>query len=124
MNYLRLPWMDDAVSVFDICHAHQQLEGDYNSNGWLHERPSNKRRRESTSCQLLRMKYNDPYRWVDIYCESHEFDDPGDEDVRDIYILNVLKLGFPTTVEERAFIRKRYTSDFLAQFPTMQEVTS
>ena len=42
---------------FDICEAHCVLEWDYNIGGWLQERPSNQRRRESTGCQLLRMKF-------------------------------------------------------------------
>lgn len=42
---------------FDICEVHCVLEWDYNVGGWLHERPSNRRRRESTGYQLLRMKF-------------------------------------------------------------------
>lgn len=43
---------------FDICDAYAVMEWDYNCNGWLQERPSNKRRMESTSSQLHRMKFN------------------------------------------------------------------
>lgn len=42
---------------FDICEAHCVLEWDYSVGGWLQERPSNRRRRESTGYQLLRMKF-------------------------------------------------------------------
>ena len=118
MNYLKLPHMDNEVSIFDICQAHAQLEADYNVGGWLRERPSNQRRRESTSCQLSRMKYHDAMRWVDIYTDDDGQGDSGDEDVKDIYIKNVLKWGLPTTPEERAFITKRYVPSFLATFPT------
>lgn len=45
---------------FDICEAHYALEVDYNRNGWLRERPSNLRRRESTDVQLHRMNFNSP----------------------------------------------------------------
>lgn len=43
---------------FDICEAYYQLEVDYNSGGWLHERPSNQRRKEATHVQLHRMKFD------------------------------------------------------------------
>lgn len=114
MHYLKLPHMDGPVSIFDICQAHQQLESDYNHGGWLRERPSNQRRNESTSCQLLRIKYHDP-RWVDICAED---DDQYDNDVRDIYLINVLKLGLPMDDEMRAFIAARYVPEFLAGFPS------
>lgn len=42
---------------FDICEAHAVLEWDYNRGGWLHERPSNQRRMESTGVQLHRMGF-------------------------------------------------------------------
>ena len=42
---------------FDICEAHAVLEWDYNLGGWLHERPSNQRRREATAVQLIRMQF-------------------------------------------------------------------
>jgi hypothetical protein len=42
---------------FDICEAHYALELDYNVGGWLRERPSNRRRRESTNVQLQRIGF-------------------------------------------------------------------
>lgn len=42
---------------FDICEAHLVLEWDWHSGGWLHERPSNQRRMESTEVQLSRMGF-------------------------------------------------------------------
>lgn len=42
---------------FDICEAYCVLEWDYNKGGWLHERPSNRRRMESTGTQLFRMRF-------------------------------------------------------------------
>lgn len=42
---------------FDICEAHCVLEWDYHVGGWLQERPSNRRRRESTGFQLHRMQF-------------------------------------------------------------------
>jgi len=42
---------------FDLCAAYLAIEQDYNVGGWLHERPSNRRRRESTDVQLHRMQF-------------------------------------------------------------------
>lgn len=117
MHYLKLPYMDSEVSVFDICQAHQQLESDYNVEGQLRERPSNQRRNESTSCQLYRMKYRGNYRWVAIYAEPKDSDEAGDEDVRDIYMINSLKMGLPGAPYERAVMAKRFTPEFLESFP-------
>ena len=43
---------------FDICEAYLALEWDWNEGGWLHERPSNRRRMESTGVQLERMHFH------------------------------------------------------------------
>lgn len=67
---------------FDICGAHLALENDWNVGGWIRERPSNARRKESTGVQLHRMGFkpaldsccsfeyleNDNQR--DIYCAA------------------------------------------------------
>lgn len=117
MNYIKLPYMDDAVSVFDICQAHAQLESDYNVGGILRERPSNQRRNASTGVQLHRMQFSHAMRWVDI-CNPDEGDDCSDEDVRDIYLINVLQWGLPMDEEMRSFIADRYTPRFLELFPS------
>lgn len=111
MHYLKLPHMDDRVSVFDICQAHAQLESDYNVDGIVFERPSNKRRRASTGCQLSRMQYDPGCRWVDI-C-SEEQGDPGDDDVRDIYLINVIRWGLPMDEQMHAFVQVRFVKEFL-----------
>jgi hypothetical protein len=121
MDYIKLPHMDSPVSIFDVCQAHAQLESDYNVGGWVRERPSNQRRNESTSCQLSRMGYHDARRWVDIYSDHVDDDFDSDNDVRDIYIQNVLKWSLPITPEERAFIADRYTQKFLATFPSWSQ---
>ena len=41
----------------DICEAHYLLEVYYNEGGWLHERPSNRRRMEATHVQLARLRF-------------------------------------------------------------------
>jgi hypothetical protein len=116
MNYIKLPWLDREVSVHAICQAHYQLESDYNEGGILRERPSNRRRNASTGWQLSRMRYSNPCVWVDI-CANEEIDD-FDEDVRDIYLLNVLRWKLPMDNEMRAFIAKRYVNEWLdATFP-------
>jgi hypothetical protein len=48
---------------FDVCEAYYQLECDYNKGGWLHERPSNQRRMESTDVQLHRMGFRVGAGW-------------------------------------------------------------
>ena len=113
--YLIPRHMSSPVSAFDIAQAHLQLESDYNQGGWLRERPSNRRRNESSSCQLERLAFRPGHRWVDIYTEDAG---DGDEDVKDIYIQNVLKWSLPISPEERAFIGARYVPEFLATFPS------
>lgn len=117
MNYIKLPYMDSEVSIFAVCQAHAQLESDYNKGGILWERPSNRRRRESTGCQLARMKYSPGHWWVDV-TQTYEDEDPDDMDVRDIYIFNVLKWALPIDKDMARFIRSEYSSDWLqAHFP-------
>ena len=48
---------------FDICEAHLAIEIDYNTGGWLHERPSNLRRMESTRVQLERIGFRPGAFW-------------------------------------------------------------
>ena len=94
-----------------------QLESDYNKGGIIIERPSNRRRNESTTCQLSRMKYSYLYRWVDICSDPDGMDDLDDEDVRDIYLQNVLKWNLPIDAGMMRFIKFRYTAEFLKQYP-------
>lgn len=115
MDYIKLPHMDGPVSVFSICQAHQQLEADYNQGGILWERPSNRRRNASTGVQLNRMEFSSGAWWVDI-CNPKESDDPADEEVRDIYLRNVLMWNLPMDDEMKALIQQRYTEEFLRQF--------
>lgn len=120
LNHLRLPLMDEPVSVFAICQAHLQLEHDYNHGGWLRERPSNRRRSEATHVQLWRMKYSPGSWWVDILA-TDEGPEADDEAVRDIYLINVLKLGLPIDDEMRAFMANRYVPEFLESFPSWSQ---
>lgn len=120
MNYIQLPHMDSPVSVFSLAMAHAMLEADYNVGGILWERPSNRRRNASTGVQLSRMKFS-PGMWTVDICNPSENDDPADDEVRDIYLINVLKLGLPMDDEMRAFIGARYTQDFLNTFKSWSQ---
>ena len=112
MHYIKLPYMEPKVSVFAVCQAHQQLEADYNVGGILRERPSNKRRNESTGVQLARMGYLSSTWWVDIE-NLEEDENPDDEAVRDIYILNVLNWKLPISFELGRLINGRYSAEWL-----------
>ena len=112
MDYIKLPYMDSEVSVFAVCQAHQQLEADYNVGGILRERPSNKRRNESTGVQLARMNYRTSFWWVDIE-NPDENEDRDDEAVRDIYILNALNWNLPISFELGRLINERYSAEWL-----------
>ena len=111
MHYIKLPYMDSEVSVIAVCQAHQQLEADYNVGGILRERPSNKRRNESTGVQLARIDYRTCF-WVDIE-NPEEHEGPDDEAVRDIYILNVLNWKLPISFELGRLINERYSAEWL-----------
>ena len=113
MHYIKLPHMDSEVSVFAVCQAHQQLEADYNVGGILRERPSNRRRNESTGVQLARMDYRTSF-WVDIE-NPEEHEGPDDEAVRDIYILNVLNWNLPISFELGRLINERYSAEWLSE---------
>lgn len=52
---------------FDICAAHEAIEIHYHVGGWLHERPSNRRRMEATHVQLHRMGYKSAPTSLDCY---------------------------------------------------------
>lgn len=114
MDYIKLPHMDSEVSVFAVCQAHQQLEADYNVGGILRERPSNRRRNESTGVQLARMGYLSSSWWVDIE-NLEEDENPDDEAVRDIYILNVLNWKLPISFELGRLINERYSAEWLEE---------
>jgi hypothetical protein len=110
--------------MFDICQAHLQLESDYNVGGILLERPSNRRRHASTGFQLHRMKFSDRMRWVTIVPDASIDSLHGDDDdVRDVYLINVLKWGLPMDDEMREFIKSRYAPDFLGKFDSWKAQT-
>lgn len=71
---------------FDIAEAYAVLEWDYNTGGWLQERPSNRRRCEATSIQLARIGFKPaPSLCYDTLTENGQ----------DIYNAAVTKWGLP-----------------------------
>lgn len=100
---------------FAICEAFALLEAHYNVGGWLRERPSNQRRRESIGCQLTRIGYYNPRT-------------PGLEDtepaVQSIYLDHVLKWRLPIDDDLRVRIRKSLVPEYIQTFnhPDLQEM--
>ena len=85
----------ESISVFDVCHAYQLLEANYNRGGWLRERPSNRRRMESIGCQLARIGYSGIYCAVDLWADEEQVAEEmetssDDENVRYVYFKKVI----------------------------------
>lgn len=81
---------------FDICGAHFALENDYNNGGWLRERPSNARRREATTLQLLRIGCRFPR---DACCS---FEALQNDNQRAIYVNALRAYGLPLDRDDSA----------------------
>ena len=106
----------DSTSIFDVCHAYQLLEANYNVGGWLRERPSNRRRIESIGCQLARIGYSDVYRDVDLWADAETVEEEkqssdDDENVRFVYFKKALEWGLPLDEDDRAVIDRIFTID-------------
>lgn len=76
---------------FDICEAYLAMEWDWHSGGWLQERPSNKRRMESTDVQLRRMGFKPGAGFEGFKSLT--------ENGREIYHNLEQRYGFPVTAE-------------------------
>lgn len=111
------------MNRFNICQAYAQLESDYNVGGWLRERPSNIRRRESIGCQLHRMEFSNLHGWIDIEAEPDE-NDADAEEVREIYMSAVLRLALPIDDGLRAAMARFFVPEYLAQFPQFQGIAA
>lgn len=72
---------------FDICGAYLALENDWNAGGWLRQRPSNQRRRESTAAQLRRLQFR-PAR--DSCCSFEYLEN---DNQREIYCAALQRFG-------------------------------
>jgi hypothetical protein len=84
---LIMPYFDR----FDVCEAYYLCEMLWNASGWLQERESNRRRREATGVQLVRMRFRPRpslARFSDLtengqeiyrgLCERYGFPDPSE----------------------------------------------
>lgn len=92
---------------FAICEAFALLECHYNVGGWLRERPSNQRRRESIGVQLSRIGYSNPY--------AGGLED-ADEEVKSIYFDHVLKWKLPADEETRKQIQEFFVPEYIQAF--------
>lgn len=100
---------------YNICLAYRQLECDYNVNGWLRERPSNQRRKESIDVQLDRIGFR-TNEYVDI-CLIDSGDDYDCDEVRCIYMKAVLRWDLPIDEYLMTAMHNFFTPEFLAQYP-------
>lgn len=81
---------------FDICLAYEALEADFNVGGWLRERPSNQRRKESIGVQLHRMGFKSNSEGGSFSLLNNN--------AQEIYLGQVVKLGLPIDAELGAAI--------------------
>lgn len=79
---------------FDICGAYLALENDWNRGGWLPERPSNRRRMESTGVQLARMGFSPG---PDSCCG---FEYLQNDNQREIYVSALRRFGLPLSADD------------------------
>lgn len=91
---------------FDIVEAHAVLEWDYNVGGILQERPSNRRRNQSTGVQLHRMQFK---ARPNLSFETLS------EDGREVYLTNVVRLKLPVDEKLKQEIGNFFTPEFLAE---------
>lgn len=101
-----------AIHIHDLMQAHAQLEADFLLKGWLREWPSNLRRMRSTWNEICRMGIKPwTWNWVDIWAGPAKGDDPRDEDVRIIYLANVLQyklVAWPLKAAAKRLIDPRW----------------
>lgn len=110
-----------AFDRFDICCAYSALEYDWNAGGWLRERPSNQRRRESIEVQLHRMGFKPSGDEAAGFAELLK----GRQVNRlDIYVEAVVKFGLAPLVDPKddlgQYISATYAKDWIAErFPSL-----
>ena len=101
---------------FDIGLAHQALENDWNSGGWLQERPSNLRRMEATHVQLHRMQFRAGMS------EGGTFD-ALEDNAKEIYVNALVAFGLALEVtqdELGAWIVEQFVPEYVAEhFPQL-----
>ena len=84
---------------FDICGAYLALENDYNRDGWIPERPSNRRRRESVGIQLARIGFRPA---LDQCCA---FEYLQNDNQRAIYVDALQRFGLPLDRDDETHAR-------------------
>ena len=116
---------------FAACLAYQALENDWNRDGWLRERPSNQRRRESIGVQLARIQFRAgmgeggsfsallPDGTYDGFHDEYE-------SARETYVHALIAFGLAPLVEPDdeigAYIRVAYVPEFITQhFPQLMQ---
>ena len=120
---------DNPFDRYMVCLAYQALENDWNVGGWLRERPSNRRRRESIGVQLARIGFRAgmgegggfaallPDGSYDGFHDEHE-------GARESYVHALIVWGLAAKVDPDddlgAYIRKTYLREFVGQhFPQL-----
>lgn len=105
---------------FDICAAYSALEYDWNHGGWLQERPSNQRRKESIGVQLHRMGYKPS---GDEAAGFHHLIYGENADNRaEIYVDALVRFGLAKEVryddDIAQYVREKYEPDWVRErFP-------
>lgn len=83
---------------FDICEAHLVIEMHWHHDGWLSDRPSNRRRKEATDVQLTRIGFK-PSPLLDF--------DHLSENGKDIYVDLCERYGFADDDDAKTWIQQR-----------------
>ena len=91
---------------FDICEAYLVLEWDFNYGGYLRERPSNMRRRESIGAQLHRMQFRS------AHCLSY---DSLSDNGKEIYLDRVLKWQLPIDADLKKALEEMFVLEYLQE---------
>lgn len=91
---------------FDICEAYLVLEWDFNYGGYLRERPSNMRRRESIGAQLHRMQFR-PGSWLSY--------DGLSDNGKEIYLDRVLKWQLPIDADLKKELETMFVPEYLQE---------
>lgn len=120
---------DTPFDRFAACLAYHALEYDWNKGGWVHERPSNQRRRESIGVQLHRLQYRPGFDAGGFHSllpdGTHDGFHDEHEAARESYINALVAWGLAPLVDPAdelgQYIRATYVSAFINQhFPQLR----
>lgn len=119
---------DTPFDRFAACAAYAALEYDWNAGGWVRERPSNQRRRESIGVQLHRIQYRAGFHMggFSSLMPSGAYDGFHDEHeaARESYVHALIAWGLAPQVDPHddlgEYIRAAYVPEFVAlHFPQL-----